>query len=84
MEENQTEMNYRGRLTAYDNVLLSAEVSGKIMPGDVRFKAGERFRQGEVLIHIYSEDVEATLKSGKSSYLQVISNILPDIKVDYT
>ena len=81
--DNQIEMNYRGRLRAYDNVSLSAEVSGKIMSGDVRFKAGERFRKGQVLVRIYSEDVEALLKSNKSTYLQTLSNILPDIKVDY-
>lgn len=83
MDENPVMLNYRGRLTAYDKVSLSAEVSGKIMSGDVRFKAGERFRKGQVLIHIYSEDVESLLKSGKSTYLQTLSNILPDIKVDY-
>lgn len=76
-------LNYRGRVTSYDNVSLSAEVSGKLMQGDVRFKAGERFRKGQVLLRIYSEDVEASLKSAKSIYLQVISNILPDIKVDF-
>lgn len=81
--EKQTIMNYRGRVTAYDIVSLSAEVSGKIVAGDVRFKAGERFRKGDVLVHIYSEDVKASLKSGKSTYLQTLSSILPDIKVDF-
>jgi len=78
-----SKMNYRGRVTAFDNVSLSAEVSGKILQGDVRFKAGERFRKGQVLLRIYSEDVEALLKSGKSTYLQTIAGILPDLKVDY-
>jgi multidrug resistance efflux pump len=81
--ETESNMTYRGRVTAFDNVSLAAEVQGKIMRGDVRFKAGESFNKGDTLIKIYSRDVEATLKSGKSSLLQTISTILPDIKVDF-
>ena len=82
---NQMEqsMTYRGRVTTFDNVSLSSEVAGKILPGDVRFKTGESFREGDVLLRIYNEDVLANLKSGKSSYLQILANILPDLKVDY-
>ncbi|MCY1719912.1 HlyD family efflux transporter periplasmic adaptor subunit [Prolixibacteraceae bacterium Z1-6] len=81
--ETESDMTYRGRVTAFDNVSLAAEVSGKIMQGDVRFKAGESFKTGDVLLTVYSEDVEAALKSGKSSFLQTLSKILPDLKVDY-
>ncbi len=80
----ESDMTHRGRVTAYDNVSLAAEVQGKIMQGDVRFKEGENFRKGDILIKIYSEDIEASLKSGKSSLLQTLSQILPDLKVDYS
>jgi len=82
--ELETNMNYRGRVTAFDNVSLAAEVQGKIMQGDVRFKAGEKFNKNEILINIYSKDVEASLKSGKSTFLQSLAQILPDLKVDYS
>ena len=78
-----SEMVYRGRVTAFDNVSLAAEVQGKIVQGDVRFKAGESFQKGDVLLTIYSRDVEASLKSGKSSFLQTLSAVLPDLKIDY-
>ena len=81
--EAETEMVYRGRVSAYDNVSLSSEVTGRILQGDVRFKDGESFRKGQTLIRIYDEDVIAALKSGKSSLLQTVSLILPDIMVDY-
>jgi HlyD family secretion protein len=81
--ENKSDMTYRGRVTAFDNVSLAAEVQGKIMQGDVRFKAGESFTKNDVLVKIYCEDVEASLKSGISSFLQTLSKILPDLKVDY-
>lgn len=83
LSETESTMDYRGRVTSFDNVSLSAEVSGRIMQGDVRFKTGESFRKNDVLINIYSDDVKASLKSGKSSFLQTVSKILPDIKVDY-
>lgn len=82
--ETESNMTYRGRVTAFDKVSLAAEVQGKIMQGDVRFKAGESFNKNDVLITIYSKDVEAALKSGKSSFLQTLSKILPDLKVDYS
>lgn len=81
--ETDADMTYRGRIAAFDNVSLAAEVSGKIIQGNVRFKTGESFRKGDILINIYSEDVVASLKSGKSSLLQTLSKILPDLKVDY-
>ncbi len=78
-----SDMIYRGRITAYDNVSLASEVSGRIMQGDVRFKTGESFKKGDIIVNIYSEDVKAALKSGKSSFLQTMSRILPDLKIDY-
>ena len=81
--EMNSDMVYRGRITAFDNVSLASEVTGRIIQGDVRFKTGENFKKNEVIIRIYSEDVEASLKSGKSSFLQTVSKILPDLKVDY-
>jgi len=82
--ETESDMTYRGRITAFDKVSLAAEVQGKIMQGEVRFKTGESFNKNDVLITIYSKDVEAALKSGKSSFLQTLSKILPDLKVDYS
>lgn len=76
-------LTYRGRVTAFDNISLSAEVQGKLLQGDVLFKAGESFNKGDVLVKIYDEDIYASLKAGKSSFLQTLSIILPDLKVDY-
>ncbi|MGE4585783.1 MAG: efflux RND transporter periplasmic adaptor subunit [Mangrovibacterium sp.] len=83
IDDVETNMVYSGRVSAYDNVSLSAEVGGKILQGEVRFKEGESFKKGDVIIRIYSDDVKATLKANKSSFLQTLSLVLPDIKVDY-
>jgi len=83
LNEISSELTYRGRITAFDQISLASEVQGKIMKGDVRFKTGESFKKGDVLINIYKEDAVALLKSGKSSFLQILSNILPDTKIDF-
>jgi membrane fusion protein, multidrug efflux system len=84
LKETKSNMTYRGRVTAFENISLAAEVQGKIMQGDVYFKAGESFKKGDILLKIYSKDIEASIKSGKSSLLQTLSKILPDLKVDYS
>lgn len=81
--EIHPEASYRGRVASMENVVLSAEVSGKILPGDVPLKEGQSFRKGEVLVHIYKEDMIAALQSMRSSYLQLMSSALPDLKIDY-
>ncbi len=83
LKEIKTNKSYRGRVSAFDEISLSAEVSGKIMQGDIRFKSGERFKKGDIIIKIYNEDVKASIKSGISSFLQTLAVILPDINVDF-
>lgn len=81
--EIQPEAHYRGRVSSLQNVNLSAEVSGKILVGDVPLKEGQSFKKGELLVRIYKEDMQAALQSLRSSYLQLVSSALPDLKVDY-
>ncbi len=81
--EIHPEASYRGRVTSLENVVLQAEVSGKILSGDVPLKEGQSFKEGDVLVHIYNEDMKASLQSMRSSYLQLMSSALPDLKIDY-
>jgi multidrug efflux pump subunit AcrA (membrane-fusion protein) len=76
-------VKYRGRISSYENISLSTEVSGKIMQGNVPFKAGQDFKKTDLLIQIYNEDIKAALMSGKSSFMRTLSAILPDINVDF-
>ncbi len=81
--EIHPEASYRGRVASLENVVMSAEVSGKILYGEVPLKEGQSFKKGDVLVHIYNEDVKASLQSLRSSYLQLMSAALPDLKIDY-
>jgi len=79
----ETQMKYRGRVSAFNTVDLTAEVSGRLIQGDILFKEGEAFKKNDVIVKIYKEDVIATHKASMSSFLQTLAQILPDIKVDY-
>ena len=72
-----------GRVVSTEDVVVSSEVSGKIIEGSIPFKKGQQFRKGDVLIKIFDGNAVLDLKSRKSEFLQSIAGILPDLKVDY-
>ncbi len=72
-----------GRVNSSKEVPLVAEASGKIESGAVRLKAGGSFRRGQLLGTIYKDEAELALKASKSEFLNTLSNILPDMKVDF-
>lgn len=73
-----------GRVYSISEVALSAEVSGKILTGDIPFKKGQSFKEGDVLIKIYEKDAKLSLQSRKSSFLNHLAGILPDLKIDFS
>lgn len=72
-----------GRVVASHDVLLVAEAAGKIEPGELALKKGTSFKKGQLLATIYKDEAELALKARKSSFLTSLSEILPDLKVDY-
>ena len=72
-----------GRVVSRQEVVISTEVRGQILEGDIPFKKGQQFIEGDILIKIFDGNAVFNLKSRKSSFLQRIAGILPDLKVDY-
>ena len=81
--EIHPEASYSGRVSSLENVNLTAEVSGRILATDVPLKEGQSFKKGDLLVRIYKDDMHAALQSLRSSYLQLVSSALPDLKIDY-
>ena len=73
-----------GRVYSKSEFALSAEVSGKILPGNVPFKKGQKFRKGDLLLKIYDKEAGLSLKANKSNFLNALAGILPDYKIDYS
>ena len=78
-----TELKTSGRVVSGRFIDLSAEVSGKVLAGDVPIKKGQQFGKGDILARIYKREAELGLQSRKSRFMNSIANILPDFKIDY-
>ncbi|MBI3133778.1 MAG: efflux RND transporter periplasmic adaptor subunit [Bacteroidetes bacterium] len=81
-EEDLTVSGY-GTLSSYNTVDLAAEVQGKLYTGTRALKPGIKFKKGELLFRI--DDVEAryTNRARKSAFINLLANIMPDIKIDF-
>ena len=72
-----------GSLMALNRVDLFSEVQGVMLPDGGKFKAGNRFSQGQALININSADFRANLMSQRSNLLNLITSALADIRLDF-
>ncbi|MDT8324925.1 MAG: efflux RND transporter periplasmic adaptor subunit [Bacteroidota bacterium] len=83
MAETPTTITALGKLTSSDPVQLISEVAGVLQSGDVPFKPGTRFRQGDLLLRIDDRQVQLSLNSTKSDFLNALASVLPEIRVEF-
>ena len=76
-----TSIEVMGRLTSKTEVSLIAEVRGKIKDGDISFKVGESFKKGDLLVKIDDEIENYNMKSRKSTFLNSVASMLPDLRL---
>ncbi|MGB3463725.1 MAG: efflux RND transporter periplasmic adaptor subunit [Cyclobacteriaceae bacterium] len=72
-----------GLLTAREKFELYSEVQGTMLPDGGKFREGIFFKKGQVLMAIRSDDVRAQLVAQRSSFQQLVTSIMPDLKLDY-
>jgi membrane fusion protein (multidrug efflux system) len=72
-----------GSLMAKNKIELFSEVQGILKPSKKAFKAGTNFYKGETLLSINSEEFYAGLQSQKSNLYNLITAIMPDVRLDY-
>lgn len=82
VEKEFKAMGY-GNVSSFNSIDLISEVQGKLSQGKVDLKAGVKFRKGDLLYKIYDVEARYSLRARKSSFINLIANILPDIKSDY-
>ena len=71
-----------GRLAARQRVEIFAEVGGILLSGD-RFREGNAFRKGDPMLEIDAEEARLALLAQKSSLMNQLTLMLPDLKTDY-
>ncbi len=72
-----------GRLLAKNRIDLYAEVQGVMEPTGKEFKPGVHYRKGEIIVRIRDNDFYANLQAQKSNLQNLITSILPDLRLDF-
>ena len=72
-----------GRLTSKNRIEIFAEVQGVMETTPKEFKPGTTFRAGEVMVRIRSNDFYANLQAQKSILQNLITGVLPDLRIDF-
>ncbi|MEZ4772356.1 MAG: efflux RND transporter periplasmic adaptor subunit [Bacteroidia bacterium] len=72
-----------GRLAAREKIDVFSEVGGILKPESSRFKEGNFFQKGSPLIVIDDQEQRLTLLAQKSSLMNQITLMLPDMKTDF-
>lgn len=72
-----------GRLTSSQPVILTSEVSGNILKGDIPFQPGQSFKTGQLLLKIDDRQIKLDINSAKSDFLTALATLLPEIKIDF-
>ena len=72
-----------GRLVAKNRMEIYAEVQGVMESSNKEFKPGSHYKKGEVMVEIRSNDFYANLQAQKSVLQNLITSIMPDLRLDY-
>ena len=82
-QDHQAVITSSGRLHAFNEVVVSAEVSGRLREGQVSFRNGQRFTKGQIIAQVDNPEFPLSVKASKSRFLQSLAAILPDLKMDF-
>jgi len=78
-----TKVEAYGRVSSSQLLNITAEVGGKLLAGDIPLKEGQNFKKGELLCRIHNVEHSFSLQARKSTFLNLLASILPDLKIDF-
>lgn len=76
-------INTSGSVLAKDRMVIYSEVQGVFQYSSKSFKAGVNYRKGESLIKVNNEEYIASVVAQRSSFKNLLTSILADVKFDY-
>ncbi len=79
----QTFILLTGRLQPENKIEIYSEVAGILMTGEKPFKIGIHFKENQVIARINKDEARQNLIAQKSTFLNALSNVVPDLKIDY-
>jgi membrane fusion protein (multidrug efflux system) len=71
-----------GNLLAKNRIEIFSEVQG-VLQTTKAFKAGTSYVDGETLLSVNKDEFMASLQSQKSVLFNLITSLIPDIRLDY-
>lgn len=77
-------LSAKGNLIAKTKIDVFSEVQGVLESSKKPFKAGTKYNKDETLLRINSDEFYASLQAQKSNLSNLITAILPDIRLDYS
>ena len=81
-ERNQKIVSY-GQVLPHHQLDIVMEVQGVIERDNPQLKVGRRFQKNETLIRLDRTDALYNLLSRRSAFINLVSNLLPDIALDH-
>lgn len=78
-----TALSIQGELVAYNKIDIFSEVTGTLESSERPFKVGSYFPKGSVLVKINDREARLSLLSQKATLLNAITQLMPDLKIDY-
>jgi len=82
-EDTPVTVTASGNLAAKERIEIYSEVQGIFEHSDKAFKPGVRYKSGDVLIRLNSDEERASLLSQKSSLQNLLVGLLPELRFDY-
>lgn len=83
VEEVPTKLEVQGELLAFDKIDIFSEVTGSLVSTSHPFKVGTYFPKNAVLIKVDDSEARLSLLAQKSTLLNAITQLMPDLKIDY-
>ena len=72
-----------GQVKAKNRIEIFSEVNGVMQSTDKEFREGVYFKKGDVMIKVDDSEYSASLYSKKSDFENLITVLLPDIKLEF-
>ncbi|MFQ6609462.1 MAG: efflux RND transporter periplasmic adaptor subunit [Fidelibacterota bacterium] len=82
-EDMQVNIPVTGRVNANDRFEIYTEVTGILLETSIPFKEGNHVKKGDILLKIDDREARLNLLAQKSSLLNSITQLLPDLKLDF-
>lgn len=76
-------LSANGNLISKNKIEIFSEVQGVLQSSNKSFKPGTIYYKNEVLLSINSDEFYASLQSQKSNLFNLITAVLPDIRLDF-